>query len=214
MQGKNYNFDDMTGKRYERLTVIDLSHREKGVIVWNCICDCGQKKKVRAGNLRSGSTRSCGCLLVEKRKIGKHHCAGKYTTPEYRAWSAMKSRCSNQKFDTYNRYVKRGIKVCERWNDFQNFYADMGARPSPQHSLDRINNDGDYEPGNCRWASSVEQQRNKSSNRIIFYNGLSLSISEWAEKFNIRCDTLTWRIKKGWSLNDALTKPVRRMNCS
>jgi len=157
------HFIDITGQKFRKLTALHVDgHHKNGQIMWLCQCDCGQKISVLGNNLRAGRTRSCGCLQLNWVRNGKpasrHNGTG---TPEFRAWSMMRDRCrkghSNSKY-----HGDRGIAVCERWNKFENFLADMGPRPSPKHSLDRYpNNDGHYEPGNCRWATKSEQSRNR-----------------------------------------------------
>jgi hypothetical protein len=134
---------------------------------------------------------------------------GRSRTPEYCCWQAMIQRCINPHRRGYENYGGRGISVCDRWRtSFENFTADMGPRP-PGHSLDRIDNDGNYEPGNCRWATNTVQLRNRGNNRLVTFNGETLTISEWAEKLNVHKNTLTNRIDRGWSVDDAFTKPVQ-----
>ena len=154
---------DLTGKHYGRLTVLGRSHGAPST--WDCRCECGSLVIVRGGNLHSGSTKSCGCLRrdhAKQLKI-KHGHAPKRGRPsrEYRSWQAMKRRCFVSDNDNYRYYGGRGITVCERWkNSFENFMADMGPRPK-RRTLDRIDSDGNYEPGNCRWATGSEQRLNQ-----------------------------------------------------
>jgi hypothetical protein len=140
-----------------------------------------------------------------------HGCSfRKARTPEYVAWKAMRTRCTNKKQKYWHRYGGRGIKVCERWNTFQNFLADMGPKPSPTHSLDRFpNKDGNYEPGNCRWATPLQQVRNATSNRLYTFNGETLCISEWAQRKGWTYHFLRGRLNWGWSIERALTTPKR-----
>lgn len=129
---------------------------------------------------------------------------------EYRSWAMMKSRCSNPKDISWYNYGARGIKVCERWLKYENFLADMGRAPSPTHSIDRINSDGDYEPANCKWSSDKEQGRNRKTNNRITFNGETKCISAWAEEKGMLWETLKARLKKGWSVEKALTTPLNK----
>ena len=126
-------------------------------------------------------------------------------TPEYSIWVAMRARCRGN----HRNYGARGITVCERWNSFANFLADMGPRPSKDHSIDRINNDGNYEPGNCRWATHQQQMRNRGCNRYLTHNGETLMLVEWAERTGLLPHTILTRISRGWTIADALTSPTR-----
>lgn len=152
---------DLTGKKFNRLTVISFSHKTKGNIYWSCGCDCGKKSKVRGDSLKDGSVKSCGCL--QKEVIGnlrRKHMQS--FTKEYRAWLAMKSRCSNPTLKGYEHYGGRGICVCVEWeNDFESFFAHIGERPTKKHSVDRIEVNGNYEPGNVRWATQSQQCANR-----------------------------------------------------
>ena len=152
---------DITGQRFSRLTVLERHFSSpKGLAVWSCLCECGAMTRVTGSNLRSGAVKSCGCLMIERAT----HAAtthGLYRSPAHVSWMNMMQRCFNPKNHKWPRYGKRGITVCARWLKFENFYADMGERPSGK-SIDRINNDGDYEPGNCRWATPKEQRANQS----------------------------------------------------
>jgi hypothetical protein len=153
---------DMTNAKFGRLTVVQRDNNDaRGQAKWRCLCACGVVVVVYGVNLRKGHTKSCGCLHDEVRVSAKTTHGGR-DRPEYEIWSSMKKRCGNQNHHAYSRYGGRGIAVCVRWGaDFAAFLADVGPRPSPKHSLDRINNDGNYEPGNVRWATASEQAKNR-----------------------------------------------------
>jgi hypothetical protein len=167
---------DLTGQTFWRLTVLRLADEQRGHDRrWLCRCSCG-KEAVRArGELKRGEARSCGCLRVETTKARgeanrKHGAAGDHAeSPEYRSWVEMRRRCSNPNFIGYAHYGGRGITVCRRWDDFAAFLADMGTKPSPAHSIDRINPDGHYEPGNCRWTTPKEQANNRRPRQKVDY---------------------------------------------
>lgn len=167
---------EFTGVRFGRLVAMSRTELPSRRSAWLCVCDCGAEKIVSQINLRTGKTSSCGCLIAEKLSAGlagKKH--GLSRTPEHKAWTSLRERCSNPSLKSYHRYGGRGISVCARWDEFQNFLEDMGPRPSPYHSIDRIDVNGNYEPGNCRWATSSTQGNNRENNRHIEVNGVTMT---------------------------------------
>jgi hypothetical protein len=164
--------------------------RKKGQRVKNAVfkCSCGNSDVFMVGNVVSGHTKSCGCL-VKQTMIALKTTHGKSSSPEYRSW-------------------ERGIVVCDRWLMFENFLEDMGERPSLQYSIERIDVNGNYTPENCKWATHSEQCRNRRNNRIVEVNGVSLCVAAWAEKFGIQASTITMRLLSGWNAIDAVNTAV------
>lgn len=197
---------DLTGRRFGRYTVIAQAPGRAGKTVWRCRCDCGNERSVTATTLKRGQTMSCGCLrpslIAESRRTH-----GMRKSPEYRNWLRMRERCEDEKCPAFLDYGGRGIRVCERWQDFALFFADVGPRPSPRHSLDRIDNDRGYEPGNVRWATAKEQQRNRRNNAVLTYAGRTACLAEWAESTRLPAYLIRRRIVRGMSAADALTTP-------
>lgn len=190
-------FKDIDGDRFGRLAVIGYkgprgNHRE-----WYCKCDCGEVCIVLSNCLLRGETKSCGCLNSEysRRRKTTH---GKTGTRVYGIWKHIITRCTNRRAKAFPRYGGKGVKVCSRWRSFQNFYADMGDPPSRIHSIDRRDNDGDYTPENCRWATPVQQQNNTSRNVKISINGRTQTLAEWCRELRLNYSTVHARLRKRW----------------
>lgn len=207
----NPQFKNRTGHRFGRLLVVAYAGHRNRVAHWSCRCDCGGEVVVAGNSLLRGATQSCGCLSSEvtaaKNRANATHRLSHTTT--HRVWAGIRARCRNPKSKDFARYGGRGIKVCERWNSFDNFLADMGICP-PGHSIDRIDPNGDYCPGNCRWATHKVQQRNRREHRMLTYDGRTQCLSAWAEEMGIDTGTLHRRLGRyGWSVERALSTPVR-----
>lgn len=209
---------DLTGQRFTRLVVVEQrgfvlqgrangSSRQSRRKLWLCRCDCGNEVVLTTNALTRGNSKSCGCLKIDTAGDARrtHGQSGKNDTAEYRAWCLMKGRCNSPEGDDYHRYGALGIKVCERWlNSFENFFADVGPRPSPKYSLDRISCDGDYEPGNVRWATSKTQNRNKSSSRFLTFQGETLTLAEWSERTGVPYKRIQQRLLRGLPMDRVL----------
>lgn len=205
---------DLTGKRFGRLVVLqETPVRRNGNVMWLCQCDCGTIKKVNGDPLRRGAILSCGCLQRETAPTAARNACLKHGmtySPTWKSWSEMKARCLNPSHKLYYYYGGRGIKVCTRWiESFENFLEDMGEKPSGT-SLDRIDNNGNYEPNNCRWATDIQQARNKRNNIIITFNGETLCLAEWAEKLGIDYKILHHRYQRGWSADRIVSTPATK----
>lgn len=186
----------MKDKQFGRLTVVkEAGKTHDGRLLWLCCCSCGGSKVIRGASLRKSykPTRSCGCLSYEA-----HVKHGMSETSEFRVWSRMKRRCLDPNYRAYRWYGALGVVVCEAWNNsFAAFLSDMGHRPSPQHTLDRIDPEGDYGPDNCRWATWKEQAANKRRTIRVTYQGETKALTEWSEKLGIKYATLGVRFRKG-----------------
>ncbi len=192
---------DITGQRFNKLTVIKRFEGKLNVIdtnnaaYWLCMCDCGSTSVVMGRNLRSGHTKSCGCLTTETHGCGTH--------PLMPTWRHMIKRCYDHDNEHYKNYGGRGIRVCDRWlNDPNNFINDMGERPE-RMTLDRIDNDGDYTPENCKWSTRTEQTRNRRNTKTITYKGETKPLAEWCEKLGIPYQKVYQRLWDGWSIDQA-----------
>lgn len=203
---------DLTGRQFGKLAVIEehgftrVGQLRSRQITWRCKCTCGGETIVTTSSLIGGNTTSCGCHKVDmlRDRLTTH---GLSKTPEYRAWINMRSRCENPRTPGYHRYGGRGIKVL--YSSFDEFLADIGPRPSPDHSVDRIDNDGHYQTGNCRWSLPTAQNRNTSVNVELTWRGETKTLVEWSELLGIRLNTLIYRVRRGWSTDRALSQPVQ-----
>lgn len=201
------------GRVFHRLTVIGYTPgretpTERIFPQLICRCQCGNVKPIRAASITTGIVRSCGCIHNERARglaVIYKTTHGKSSYPEYESWKGIKQRCLNPKNQAYSRYGGRGITICDRWiNSFEHFYADLGPRPSLKHSLERIDNNKGYEPGNCKWATKGEQARNKRSNRWFTVDGITLCVSDWAVKHGLKRRTLEARLARGLTIQEAL----------
>lgn len=196
------------GTRFGQLRLQAILGQEKGHRMWECLCDCGQLTVVLAGNVKRGLTKSCGCYR-------RQHSAALLTihgmkrTPEYGIWSKMKGRCLTPTDAAYDQYGRRGITVFGPWiDDFMEFYRYIGPRPTSAHTIERINNNEGYEPGNVKWATRKEQNRNKRNTTWLTLNGVTLCSAEWTERLNIKRGTIWYRKQLGWSDEKILTHPL------
>ena len=204
------------GNRYGRLIVVARAVGD-GPRWWACECDCGGKKDVRGTLLRNGETASCGCLHRERSSAAakathtRHgQSSGDRRGGGYRCWEAMKDRCQNRASRSFPKWGGRGITVTDRWSTFEQFISDMGPRPSPKHTLDRIDNCGNYEPSNCRWALPVVQMRNRRNNLHLTAFGRTMLLVEWADETGINYFAMRERVRAGWSPERVVTEPSRR----
>lgn len=204
----NRTFKDFSNSK---IGMLKIWKRVEGVVLtkfkriaWSFSCDCGNSGIIDSGSLIRGKDH-CGCQTFSRKSKAKtiHGMVG---TPEYKSWQGILERCYNPKIRSYNRYGGRGISVCDEWkSSFERFYSYIGPKPSPKHSIDRIDNNGNYEPGNIRWANQTVQCRNRSTLRFITIDGVTNCASVWLEKFGISRTTFMRRLKKGMSEIEALT---------
>lgn len=199
---------NLTGSQFGRLVVLGRAAGFKGVF-WVCECSCGNLTSVRTGHLRNGHTSSCGCLHTDQLR-SRSTTHGKSHTKAYNAWLNAIRRCHNEDHKRFYDYGGRGIKVCARWLVFENFLSDMGE-PEAGQSLDRIDNNGNYEPGNCRWATRFEQARNRRCTLTLTFQGVTRSASEWSQVLGLAYQTILSRLSKGWAVEKVLaTKKFTR----
>lgn len=204
---KKANIDDIRGKKYGKLLVLNLIPNTIGDSCFDCLCDCGKRVIVKGRNLKNGNTRSCGCIKDNFEPPNKTH--GMSRTRLFRIWVGMKQRCENKNNPKYSIYGGRGIKVCDEWQEFIPFMEWAYCNGyNEKLTIDRINPNGNYEPKNCRWSNLKEQANNTRSTVFLTYNGETKSASEWSEITKISSDTITRRKRSGWTDEECLTIPV------
>jgi hypothetical protein len=204
--------------KYGRLTVISTTERLNGKPAYLCLCDCGKYSTAFATNIRSGNTKSCGCLGRQRGQenlaLGQAPTHGMTNTKEWRAWMGMKVRTGYDHPKSRKYYLEQGIKVCPEWeHDFLAFYNHIGPAPKGRHSVDRVDSNGHYEPGNVRWATDRQQNRNKSDNVKIVWRGQERLLIEVVQELGLPYQTISHRIQRaGWPVDKAITQPVRHFH--
>lgn len=210
-------FIDITGQKFGRWTVLSRAKNQGTRTMWEAQCECGKTREVSAIHIRWGRSKSCGCINVEKLTVH-----GLYKSPERGVWSGMQQRCTNPRSPEFHNYGGRGIRICQRWKSFGNFYADIGPRPSSNLSIDRIDNNGHYScgnceecrangwPANCRWATTAEQFANRRNSCLLTYGGKPQVLAQWETEYNLTHGLLKYRIKAGWTIEQALSLPAEK----
>lgn len=201
---RHHGFVDIEGKKFGHLLVLGVAGKINSKLLWYCQCDCGNIIQVKGNSIKTGNTSSCGCLsldLLKQRNISH----GKSELAEYLIYKGMKNRCQNNADKSYPNYGGRGIKVLL---SFEDFLEEVGFRPSPKHSIERIENNKNYEKGNIRWATYHEQANNRRSNKIIECNGVSKTVAEWAKVLDVPSPTLFSRKNNGWCDFHTISLPV------
>jgi hypothetical protein len=202
---------DLVGKKFNRLLVVKKAGRKNYKVMWECVCDCGNTTFVNTFYLINSKIRSCGCLHKEQ-LIERNTTHNQRHTKLYETWKKMRDRCNRPNATQYKDYGGRGIKVCEEWDkSFQAFYDWSYANGYDDNlTIDRIDNNKGYSPDNCRWATYKEQMRNKRTNHIITYKNQPQCISKWCEELNLSYSAVTGRLRRGWSVEKALSTPTNR----
>ena len=199
---------ETVGSTFGSLFVTGVADNIGGRRAYKCVCECGETLEVRGYSLRTGNTSSCGCVRRDK-TVARNVVHGMSKTPEYQAWLMTRQRCENPNQKDFKHYGGRGIYMCERWKVFENFLEDMGRRPKGL-TLERLDNDGPYTPGNCVWASRKAQASNTRRNRVVVRGGDAKTLSQWAEDLGMPRRTVNARVTKlGYSEERALTQPIR-----
>lgn len=196
---------DLVGHKFGRLTVLRRSDRREKTALWDCVCECGAQTTVRSNALRSGRILSCGCLRDERiSALNARHLDR--SSAEYRAWCSMLRRCRNPNVRNFRSYGGRGISVCAQWLTYESFLQDMGRKPTPDHSIDRIDVNGNYEPSNCRWATREQQGRNRRDNHLLTAFGGTMCLEDWSARTGLPRQTIGTRLALGWSAERALSE--------
>lgn len=202
---------DLKGKKFNNLTVLEKTKNKGEKVLWKCQCACGKITFVTTCNLRGDKVKSCGCLKNQN-LISRNTKHNQRHTKLYEVWKSIKQRCLNPNNRYFKNYGGRGITICKEWkDDFINFYnwsIENGYKENL--TIDRIDNNGNYDPSNCRWTNRYIQANNTRNNHYIFFNNENLTISQWAKKLNISYHTLFLRLKNGWSIEKALTTPIKK----
>lgn len=202
---------DLTGTKRSHFVVTGFAGKDhRGIRMWSCLCDCGAVFQTRANRILSGEKQSCGCVgRARQSKLVSTH--GMSKTPEFRAWESAKRRCRNKNDKDYHNYGGRGIEFSREWDSFESFFRDMGPRPGPGYSIDRIDVNGNYEPGNCRWATMKTQSNNRRDNILVPIDGKRVSLFAYFGQGRYQAyQRASYRIKQGWSVADAIFQPRLR----
>jgi hypothetical protein len=200
---KGNRFRDLTNIRFGKLIAIKPIKKSYDTkYYWECICDCGKTKVIMSSNLVRGISTTCGCGKIKIGEITTKH--GMTKTRIFKIWAGVRKRCTNPRCKSYNHYGGRGIKISDKWNNFMDFYNDMKEGYADNLSLDRINPNGNYEPGNCRWATQKTQSRNRRNNHIIEYKSESKTLAEWSEISKVPSNAIKYRIQNGWDIGKAI----------
>lgn len=206
------NMHNLTGRKFNRLYVVRKACHRNHQVYWHCKCDCGTEREASGYELTKGKVKSCGCLRRENAaKVTLVHGENKggVKSFEYGVWCRIRNKCENPNNDRYQYYGARGITVCEHWKaSFANFLEDMGRAPLG-FSIERKNNNGNYEPDNCIWACPETQANNKRNNRFIECFGRRLTLSQWSRTYGVDCSLILYRIKHGWPVEEAISKSPR-----
>ncbi len=218
----NPRFVDLRGRVFERLVPVEFIGIENKKAYWRCKCSCGNIAYAYSGALKEGRMKSCGCYQAEIRGVSvRVHGEAHYPnglarqSTEYTSWMSMKARCFNKNSDDYDRYGGRGITVTSRWLDgagglsgYECFLSDMKRKPTPKHQLDRYpNNDGNYQPNNCRWATPAQQQRNRSDTIKVLVNGREMALADACEALSVDYQLVSGRMDRGWLFERAVAEP-------